>query len=114
MLSSTSKRTVALIQRKVILMKEKKMCVVTTHSMKDISVKPVAMSCSRWKGASDIGFVDVESGNEDMLKEVIATVGPVSIAIDASHESFQFYSHGVYHDHECSSGQCQIIFKIIQ
>ena len=104
---------VALIQKKVILMRERKMCVATILSMNNISVKPVAMSCSRWKGASDIGFVDVESGNEDMLKEVIATVGPVSIAIDASHESFQFYSHGVYHDHECSSGQCQIIFKII-
>ena len=56
----------------------------------------------RWKGASDIGFVDVESGNEEMLKEAIATTGPCSIAIDASHESFQFYSHGVYHDQACS------------
>jgi len=48
-------------------------------------------------GATDVGFTDVESGNEDKLKEALATVGPVAVAIDASHESFQFYSQGVYY-----------------
>ena len=38
---------------------------------------------SRWKGASDIGFVDIESGNESKLKEAVATQGPCAIAIDA-------------------------------
>jgi len=54
-------------------------------------------------GADDIGYVDVPSGDEEKLMHAIASVGPVSIAIDASHESFQFYSTGVYSDKKCSS-----------
>ncbi|XP_044755986.1 cathepsin L-like [Coccinella septempunctata] len=54
-------------------------------------------------GATDKGFVDIESGAEDQLKAAIATVGPVSVAIDASHESFQLYAGGVYYEPECSS-----------
>ncbi|CAG9823173.1 unnamed protein product [Phaedon cochleariae] len=57
------------------------------------------------RGAVDRGFVDVESGNENHLKAAVATVGPVSVAIDASHETFQLYSEGVYSDPECSSAE---------
>jgi len=55
-----------------------------------------------YRGATDIGFVDVEAGDENALKSALATQGPVSVAIDASHESFQFYNSGVYRDQECS------------
>uniref|UniRef100_F6T6N4 Cathepsin L1 n=2 Tax=Ciona intestinalis TaxID=7719 RepID=F6T6N4_CIOIN len=54
-------------------------------------------------GATDTGFVDIKSGDEEMLKEAAATVGPISVAIDASHTSFQFYSNGVYSETACSS-----------
>jgi len=51
------------------------------------------------------GYVDVTSGDEDKLKEAVGSVGPVSIAIDASHRSFQLYSGGVYTEPECSSSE---------
>ncbi|XP_046817960.1 cathepsin L [Vespa velutina] len=54
-------------------------------------------------GAYDIGYVDIPEGDEDKLKAAVATIGPVSIAIDASHQSFQFYSEGVYYEPDCSS-----------
>ncbi|XP_074662876.1 procathepsin L-like [Tubulanus polymorphus] len=56
-------------------------------------------------GADDSGFVDIPSQDEDKLKEAIATIGPVSVAIDAGHRSFQLYKEGVYDEPDCSSTQ---------
>jgi cathepsin L len=53
-------------------------------------------------GATDTGFVDVKSKDENELKNAVATVGPISVAIDASHITFQLYSHGVYYSFLCS------------
>jgi len=54
-------------------------------------------------GANDTGFVDIKSGSEAALKQAVATVGPISVGIDASHFSFQFYVRGVYEEDDCSS-----------
>lgn len=48
------------------------------------------------------GFIDIPAGNETALTWALATNGPISIAIDASHSSLQFYSGGVYDEPECS------------
>lgn len=44
----------------------------------------------------------VPSGQEWFLQTAIATIGPVAVAFDASLESFQFYSAGIYYDFACS------------
>ena len=85
-------------------MKEKTMSAVTIQGLKNNGHPNHNLFKFRWKGASDIGFVDVESGNEEELQHAIASQGPCSIAIDASHESFQFYSTGVYREPECDPG----------
>jgi len=54
-------------------------------------------------GATDTGYVDVARGDENALVAAIAANGPISVAIDASHRSFQLYKSGVYYEPECSS-----------
>jgi len=53
-------------------------------------------------GATDSGYVDIASGDEDALMKAVASVGPISVAIDASHFSFQLYRHGIYKERKCS------------
>lgn len=43
------------------------------------------------------GHVDIEEGSESKLQVAVATVGPVSVAIDASQRSFQSYRGGTKH-----------------
>lgn len=53
-------------------------------------------------GATVSGYTDVPPG-EDKLQEAVANVGPVSVAIDAGHSSFQLYHSGVYDEPQCTS-----------
>ncbi|CAM2720779.1 unnamed protein product [Rotaria socialis] len=51
------------------------------------------------------GFIDIASEDEIALQQAVATIGPMSVAIDASHSSFQLYKNGVYNEPACSQTQ---------
>ncbi len=55
-------------------------------------------------GATLSSYQDISSGDEAGLLAALA-ITPISVAIDASQSSFQFYSGGVYYEPACSSTQ---------
>jgi len=54
-------------------------------------------------GAKINSYKDVARGSESALQSAVSTVGPISVAIDASKPSFQHYTSGVYYESTCSS-----------
>lgn len=47
-------------------------------------------------------YVGLPEGDEDAMKEALATKGPVCVGIDASLVTFQNYRSGVYDDPKCT------------
>ncbi|KAG7279975.1 hypothetical protein CRUP_025227 [Coryphaenoides rupestris] len=56
----------------------------------------------KFKVASCSGYGFLPMGDEVALKHALATIGPISVAIDAARPKFLFYHHGVYRDHTCT------------
>lgn len=58
---------------------------------------------NRTIGAVDKGYMEIKSGDERKLMQAVANKGPVSVAIDASQESFRLYDGGVYDEPNCGN-----------
>jgi cathepsin L len=52
-------------------------------------------------GGRVTGFVDIQTGNETQLTEAIATIGPISVAIDAD-SALQHYKGGIFDEFSCN------------
>ena len=53
--------------------------------------------------SGDESYRDIPRGSNEGLKDAVNSVGPISVAMDASHRSFQSYKSGIYHESQCSS-----------
>ncbi|KAM8920975.1 cathepsin S [Pelodytes ibericus] len=54
------------------------------------------------KASTCVKYTEIDPGTEDALKEALATVGPISVAIDGTRPSFFLYKNGVYDDPSCT------------
>ena len=54
-------------------------------------------------GATCTGCVKIKAHSESDLQSAVATVGPISVAMDAHLRSFMLYKGGIYYSEKCSS-----------
>jgi cathepsin L len=54
-------------------------------------------------GATAKGYRTTRRGDETALKAAVASVGPISVCINAAHQSFMHYKSGVYNEPACTS-----------
>lgn len=55
------------------------------------------------RGATCQNYERIPEDSTSGLMEACSTIGPISVAMDASLQTFHFYKQGVYSDYKCSS-----------
>lgn len=59
------------------------------------------------------GHNRIPIGDERKLHEAIAFIGPISVCVDASHDSFLNYSKGIYHEPNCTSNDADLNHAVL-
>lgn len=54
-------------------------------------------------GATMSSYKDIRREDVEALTEAVGSIGPISVAMDASRSTFHLYHRGVYKDSRCSS-----------
>ena len=52
--------------------------------------------------------MDIQSGSVADMTNAVGTIGPISAAMDASGNSFQFYHQGVYNPRKCGNKDSEL------
>ncbi|XP_030250979.1 cathepsin L1-like [Sparus aurata] len=67
---------------------------------------------SRYRAANCSQYYFLPQGDERALKQALATIGPISVAIDSSRNGFQFYKRGVYTDPSCAKETNHVVLAV--
>ncbi|XP_065217738.1 procathepsin L-like [Planococcus citri] len=65
------------------------------------------------KSATVKDFKRVETGNENLLRDVVGLIGPVACGIDASDNAFRFYKSGIYNSTSCGQTMDSINHSVV-
>jgi cathepsin L len=87
------------------------------ESEKDYPYKDYDRSCAFNKNkVTDVrikDYIKVSSGSEDDLGTKLEQCGPVSVCIDADHDGFMSYSHGIYKEDNCGTSMYDLDHAIV-
>jgi len=64
-------------------------------------------------GATISSMSFVRKGSESDLQTAVVQHGPVAVAIDHRHRSFQFYDDGIYHEVSCLSNARNLTHEML-
>ncbi|GFR15900.1 cathepsin L [Trichonephila clavata] len=64
-------------------------------------------------GATCTGYVDIPEGDEEVLKQAVAKIGPISVAINADSENFHNYRSGIYDEPNCPNSVSALTHAVL-
>lgn len=53
------------------------------------------------------------NGNEYMLQTAVGLMGPITVSVDGSHQSFQHYGGGIYYEPACSNSNLTVNLLVV-
>jgi cathepsin L len=64
-------------------------------------------------GGVIMDHMEIQVGNEEALKQAVATIGPVAAGVDAKPRSFQFYKSGYFYEPTCGTTEDDVSHAIV-